>query len=281
MFKFSVLGISLLLISGCFAIPQQAQLLSNIEKTSNTKHCFSSSIQSSHTQVLKHKKITLISWNAYKGNKAGWLQDLSNLSHHSDLILLQEAYLNEDLKQLLESSQYNWDMVTAFRYQGIAAGVMTLSRTPAKSSCVQRSVEPWLRLAKSALISYYPIENSQQSLLVTNIHAINFTLGTARFSEQLEAIKNVLLAHQGPIIFAGDFNTWSDSREQVLEKITADPQLNLLKVEFSSTVETLVSGHRLDHIFFRGLQIMSAKILPLESSDHYPLKIQFELLAIK
>ncbi|NOQ63505.1 MAG: endonuclease/exonuclease/phosphatase family protein [Methyloprofundus sp.] len=278
MFKFGVLGMSLLLISGCFSIPQQEQLLSNIEKTSNAKHCFSSAIQASHTQPLKHTKLTLISWNAYKGTKVGWSQDLLNLSQHSDFILLQEAYLSDDLKQWLERSDYNWDMVTAFRYQGIAAGVMTLSRTPVNSTCVQRSVEPWLRLPKSSLISYYPIENSQQSLLVANIHAINFTLGTARFSQQLEAIKKRLLAHQGPIIFAGDFNTWSESREQVLQDIIEKTPLNLLKVEFTSAVETLGFGHRLDHIFFRGIKIVSAEILPLDSSDHYPLKIQFELL---
>ena len=154
-----------------------------------------------------------------------------------------------------------------------------MGHTPPQASCAQRVYEPLALLPKSSLLTYYPIKNTQQTLLVANIHAINFTLGTGRFTQQLMEIKALLAQHSGPIVFAGDFNTWSDQREELLDQIIGDEKLGLLKVEFVSTVETLAWGHRLDHIFFRGLKVISAEIIPVESSDHYPLKVRFEFVS--
>ena len=127
-----------------------------------------------------------------------------------------------------------------------------MGHTPPQASCAQRVYEPLALLPKSSLLTYYPIKNTQQTLLVANIHAINFTLGTGRFTQQLLEIKEILAQHSGPIVFAGDFNTWSDQREAVLDQIIGDKKSGLLKVEFTSTVEHLAWRRRLDHIFFRG-----------------------------
>jgi len=279
-FRFKLLIFTLLITSGCFSISDQEQLLSNYEKIpTDHSQCFEDITWSLNGKKLDETGFTLVSWNIYKGNKEGWEQDLLLLSKESDLILLQEAYLTQSLSQFLETTGYGWDMISAFRYKGIHAGVMTLGHTPPRERCAQRAYEPLALLPKSSLVTYYPIRNTQQTLLVANIHAINFTLGTERYTEQLVEIKALLVQHKGPIVFAGDFNTWSDQREAVLDQIIGDERLGLLKVEFASTVEHLVWGHRLDHIFFRGLKVISAEIIPVESSDHYPLKVHFEFIS--
>ena len=275
-FRFNVLIFTILITSGCFSISKQEQLLSNSEKIPTSHpHCFVDITWSNSGKTLNETGFTLVSWNIFKGNKKGWMQDLLLLSNESDLILLQEAYLTQELSQFLETNGHEWEMISAFRYRGVHAGVMTMGYTPPQASCAQRVYEPLVLLPKSSLVTYYPIRNTQQTLLVANIHAINFTLGTGRFTEQLMGIKALLAQHKGPIVFAGDFNTWSDQREAVLDQIIGDEKLGLQKVEFVSTVQTLVWGHRLDHVFFRGLKVISAEIIPVESSDHYPLKVHF------
>jgi len=277
-YRFILLPSVLLVTSQCFSVSDQNQLLSNSGKTLASQ-CIEEPTHTATTKALNKKGFTLVSWNIYKGNKKGWIQDLLLLSHQSDLILLQEAYLTEELNQFLITSELKWDMISAFRYQGIHAGVMTLGKFSSNSRCALRIIEPLIQLPKSSLITYYPIKNTQQSLLVANIHAINFTLGTTQYAEQLREIKAVLALHKGPIVFAGDFNTWSDQREAVLKKITGDEKLDLDTVKFDDTLATRIWGHRLDHIFMRGLKVKSAEIIPVESSDHYPLKVQFEFIS--
>ncbi len=280
-YRFILLPLVILVTSQCFYVSDQAQLLSNSRKTSTSKQCTEAEVTklADTEQALNKKGFTLVSWNIYKGNKQGWMQDLLLLSDQSDLILLQEAYLTQELNQFLKTTDLNWDMISAFRYQGIHAGVMTMGHTPSKTRCAQRYKEPLLRLPKSTLISYYPIDNTQQYLLVANMHAINFTLGTTCYSDQLMEIKEILAQHKGPIVFAGDFNTWSDQREAVLKKITGEESLGLLKVEFISTSATRFWRHRIDHIFYRDLKVVNAEIMPVESSDHNPLKVKFEFLS--
>ena len=180
-FRFNFLIFTLLITSGCFSISDQEQLLSNSEKiTTGDPHCFEDITWTISGKTLNETGFTLVSWNIFKGNKKGWMQDLLLLSHSSDLILLQEAYLTQTLSQFLETTGHDWEMISAFRYQGIHAGVMTMGHIPPQATCAQRVYEPLVLLPKSSLVTYYPIKNTQQTLLVANIHAINFTLGTGR-----------------------------------------------------------------------------------------------------
>ena len=50
---------------------------------------------------------------------------------------------------------------------------------------------------------------------MANLHAINFALGTDAYRAQLDAIATELSHHRGPIVVAGDFNTWNDERDAV------------------------------------------------------------------
>ena len=61
----------------------------------------------------------------------------------------------------------------------------------------------------------YALPN-QQLLLSVNLHAINFTLGISDLKQQLDDAADIMRHHTGPIIFAGDLNTWSDERQQLV-----------------------------------------------------------------
>lgn len=65
--------------------------------------------------------------------------------------------------------------------------------------------EPILRLAKSALVTVYPLPDTRL-LMVVNIHAVNFSLGVDVYSKQLLPIGDQIAHHSGPVIMAGDFN---------------------------------------------------------------------------
>jgi hypothetical protein len=52
-------------------------------------------------QSLRSDHLTLFVWNSFKGKVNGWLNDLSILSQGHDLLLLQEAYLKDDLLAFL------------------------------------------------------------------------------------------------------------------------------------------------------------------------------------
>lgn len=217
----------------------------------------------------------LLNWNAFKGDRADWLKAFAAYSGDQDLVTLQEAYLTDDFRALLRSKDLQWDLATTFLKQQHATGVMTLSRVTPDHVCVQRTMEPWLSLPKSTLISRFALEGSDRTLLVANIHAVNFTLGTGAFHSQLNQLAHALEKHDGPIILAGDFNTWNGSRIRVLEQTLIDP-LSLDKVPFDRSQLKTVFEHNLDYVFFRGLQVVAKEAHDTTASDHNPMWVTFK-----
>jgi len=101
------------------------------------------------------------------------------------------------------------------------------------------------------------------------VHSINFELAVDTYRAQLEALADALAGHRGPIIFAGDFNTWNDARDRVVAGIAA--RLGLTELKLSVDQRALFFGRRLDHIFIRGLQSIDVSAIPVDSSDHNPV----------
>jgi len=182
-----------------------------------------SSAEASYTEFLDPAKINLLIWNTQKGQDDGWLEEFEQLSVDQDLLVLQEAYLT---------------------------GVMTASQVAPASACVQRTMEPLLSLPKSTLISRYPLKGSDETLLVGNIHAVNFTLGMAAFRSQLDRLASELDEHEGPMIVAGDFNSWSQSRLGVLEEVLVEKRL-MRRVVFNDKNPRAIFGYTVDHVYYR------------------------------
>jgi len=233
-----------------------------------------SSAEASHAEFLDPAKINLLIWNTHKGQDDGWLEEFEQLSAGQDLLLLQEAYLKDELRDSLQQQTLSWNLATTFMRYRVETGVMTASQVAPASACVQRTMEPLLSLPKSTLISRYPIKGSDETLLVGNIHAVNFTLGTTAFRSQLDRLASELDDHEGPMIVAGDFNSWSQSRLSVLEEVLVEKRL-MRRVAFDEKNPRAIFGHTVDHVYYRGLTVIDGRVLEAKTSDHAPIWVQF------
>ena len=112
--------------------------------------------------------------------------------------------------------------------------------------------------------------------------------GTLKFHAQLTALQARMAKHRGPILLAGDFNTWNQRRLRHVAALARDLQLREVG-EFSSDLKTgdrqsavvnRLLGHR-SHSRARSGSIIaaylpsSATVLPLTSSDHRALQVTF------
>lgn len=221
--------------------------------------------------------LTVVSWNIHKAEDGHqWAHDFIRLAKNADLFLTQESVMNPLVKETLNRlSNFNFTMATSF-FMGdsTATGVMTGSTAEPEASAFLRSpdTEPIAGTPKMALLQKFSVEGVSQPLLVVNVHAINFTL-TGPFKRQMKQIVKQIKNHTGPVIFAGDFNTWNPWREDALA--AAIKSAGLTSIEVPNDSRFL----QLDHIFVRGISVKSVQLLDkIDTSDHYPLLAQLEVL---
>jgi endonuclease/exonuclease/phosphatase (EEP) superfamily protein YafD len=181
--------------------------------------------------------------------------------------------MQEPLEQLLDASGLDWNLAHAFTLDGRPAGVLTGARVHPLAVCAQRISEPFLRVPKTAVISYYAMEGGPESLLVVNIHGVNFAPGSTELAQQLMSVQERIARHDGPVIVAGDFNTWSRRRMVVLHQLAQKSGLRAVNFEGRPSRHF---GRQLDHIYYRGLIAQHAWVTALQSSDHYPLSVTFK-----
>lgn len=236
---------------------------------------FGSPVVPQQGDVLNSQGFGVLSWNSYKGNRVGWLEDFERLSRQSDLVALQEGYLTDDLQDLLNTKQYSWDIAGAFIYYDKYTGVLTASKIKPDFLCSFRTLEPLSGIPKTVLITRYPLSDSDESLLLTNIHMINFSLDIAAYRSQLEQIAEVLLQHRGPLIISGDFNSWSAEREKNVADFVK--KLGVKAVTFDPDNRVTYMGLKVDHIFYRQLVPLEAGIEKVKTSDHNPMLVTFKL----
>lgn len=213
-------------------------------------------------------------WNIFKQQRADWLSVLESCGKDAQLVLLQEAQATPELVSFATANYLAADQVPAFVLQQHPSGVMTLAAAYPVYCCPLREREPLLRLAKSALITVYPLFNGQQ-LMVVNIHAVNFSLGVDVYSKQLGPIGEQIANHQGPVIMAGDFNAWSRKRINALFEFANDMELR--EVSFTADLRRKAFGRPLDFVFYRNLGVAKASVLETSASDHNPLLVEFHL----
>ena len=227
-------------------------------------------------RALDPGNISLLNWNIYKGDGKNWQPDLDAYAAAHDIITLQEARLRDELTDTLERNAQEWTINTAFYIDEQATGVMTVSTSPVLHSCGYKTTEPLIRIPKSTLVSYYAIEGSEDRLLVANIHGINFTLGMAAYEQQLDELYRAIRHHRGPMIVAGDFNSWSEKRMAAVTRFRSDLRLSAL--EYRVNNKTHLFGNAIDHVFYRGLEPTHKKVWQVSSSDHNPISVNFRLL---
>lgn len=267
----SAIGISAFF--SIFTIPSQPELVTiSHNQQGEPLLCY----QNPKPQVLDQDgQINLLVWNIYKQNRPNWQAALADFSAPQQLLLLQEANMNEAFKAWI--SQYGWDgtQTRAFEAFGEAAGVINLAKVMPAMACAYTQLEPWLRLPKSAIYARYRLSN-QQELAVVNLHAVNFTYGTQEYQEQIAALLDELRSFAGPVIVAGDFNSWSEARMALLSAALTEIGLQAVVFE-SDNRTTFINGLPLDHVFYRGLILKKAEAPQSDASDHNPLLVSFRL----
>jgi endonuclease/exonuclease/phosphatase (EEP) superfamily protein YafD len=226
-------------------------------------------------QALDPHALRVLTWNIHKEGDAGWERDLAQFSAANDLVLLQEAVLSPALLDLLESHNFRFTMASSFLYQDTDIGVLTAARALPLASCTELVVEPWLRIPKSATVSWFALEGTPLRLAVVNVHAINFALSLDAYQEQFNALVTALRNHDGPIIFAGDFNTWTDARLAVVLDVAA--ALHMTAIPFAEDLRSLFLGHQLDHMLVRGFDVVQSAAIAVKSSDHNPVTATLRL----
>ena len=143
------------------------------------------------------------------------------------------------------------------------------SRAPTVAHCTQRVTEPLIRLPKSSVVTWLPIRGSSKTLAVANVHSINFALTLGAYEEQFAGVAEALASHDGPIILAGDLNTWTDARVAALQNVAA--RLRLTEIPFEAGTLPLLRPRGRPHPRARPRPSTPAAAIAVKSSDHNPV----------
>jgi endonuclease/exonuclease/phosphatase (EEP) superfamily protein YafD len=229
-----------------------------------------------HSQ-LSNEVLKVLVWNVWKGKRgARWKKDFLALSRDRDLILLQEAMADPAMSGLFleKDSRHEWHMAASFEWRfSHKTGVITGATTkPVERKFLRGSErELYLWTPKISLGTHYEMQGDSR-LLVINTHVVNFTT-TRSFVRFIQELILMIEHHTGPVILAGDFNTWNLRRWNSLIDILA--KMGIHPVDFLADPRLM----KLDHVFIRGLKTRHAVIRSdVQSSDHYPLLVDFQVL---
>jgi endonuclease/exonuclease/phosphatase (EEP) superfamily protein YafD len=83
---------------------------------------------------------------------------------------------------------------------------------------------------------------------------------------------------RGPLIVAGDFNTWSDKRLIHLDSFAKNMGLKIATLQDDKYIKKLFFKP-LDHIYYRELELLEAVVIDTKKiSDHNPIYASFTIL---
>lgn len=207
--------------------------------------------------------VNLMVWNMLKGERDGWQQEYAEASSGANLILLQEGMLDPAMRTgLLARTDFLYTFTASFFWGDYLTGIYTGAPALPIDRKFFRSVdrEPFTNTPKMGLRMDYVLA-SGKVLRVINVHALNFTEDEAH-ARQISELVEELRAHDGPLIFAGDFNIYNDTRWENLERSTAAIGLREVRVNAKLPVQNL------DHIFVRGCEVRGARERDTTTSDH-------------
>ncbi len=221
------------------------------------------------------REYNFLSWNVFKAGKPNFYSDFTRLISEFEIVLTQESLLEPDFLDALIASPLKWFTAVSFTdSNGYGTGVSFASSLKTKDHKALKSIprEPGLNTPKMSAYFRVPISGSSKSIFIVNIHAINF-VSTTDFKSHIDQVSAEIAQHNGPVILAGDFNTWMNTRKAYL--LAKARELSLTTVEFSNEFRDVP----LDYIFTRGVTVTQSAILDeVITSDHFPLSLRFKFV---
>lgn len=226
--------------------------------------------------TLNSTKLSVLSWNIYKGRKSEYKKSFAALAKNRDLIMLSEATTGSPVSDSMKMQGYEWHLAASFNMKNdIAAGTSLGSQARPHNVHFYRTkdIEPFVKSPKATVLASYAIPGSAKKLLAISIHGINWD-GDEALERQLNMILPELKAHKGPIIFAGDFNTKNASRVALAKRILGSAGLKQVPWE------NPIKKKQLDDAFTRGITVKRARFIHDyidKGSDHPAIDLQVEL----
>lgn len=224
---------------------------------------------------------SVLVWNTQKFGNEGFWQDLEMLAKQKELVLVQEAMfdLKSQSSMAITTPQLSWTTATSFYsptqdFAGTGVTTGTTAKTTDRAYLKTMVKEPVVGTPKVALFTKHPI--GEKELMVVNIHAINF-VSIFKFRLEMRRLFSRIKKHDGPLLVAGDFNTWAPVRMDIvnnwIEKLELEP------IAFPDGARSTGLGRVLDHAFIRGLKVIKSYDFSwITSSDHKPLVFDLQAL---
>lgn len=231
-----------------------------------------------HQEKNCSESLTIMCWNVAKLTlNTTYKKYIKSIIENEklDILLLQEV--KKQITQELDICDYSYVLSPNIQTRQHIFGVLSAFKISCEDvvPLLTKKRELAYMTRKSTLITQHEISHNKK-LLIVNLHAINFVKNSDFFHE-LNAIEQKIKSHKGPMIVAGDFNTWNVQRVRFLKEFS--DHLSLKKVCFEDDPNLKrVFSNSLDHIFYRDLELMDSKVMDSKKiSDHNPIIATFNL----
>lgn len=223
-------------------------------------------------------EFSLLCWNIHKEMaQPAFRHVYSEITAHytPEIVLLQEASIGRHNEKLFEG----YFLTGSANVRGVrgAYGVLTASRSGFQTvnALQSRARELFIATRKHLIMTTHALPNGRP-LSIVNVHAINFT-SSRRFIDEIARLYYTIKDIKGPLIVAGDFNTWNDKRLLALTDFARLLDLQQAPLDDRHHVKQHFAKP-LDHLYFRGLELVEARALDTgRISDHNPIVASFAL----
>lgn len=232
-------------------------------------------VDSSEQTEVAHEFQVFV-WNLYmfKYVDATKLKEhgLDQVIYSSDFLLFQEILVDKNhLQDHLNIDLFNLFQVPylkrrkgKYRPNDIWNGFGTASLVEANNNevVISRSVDLADGTKSMAIISEYPIKDKEQKLMIIHVHN---GVSVFRTMQLMKRLKAKILNHDGPLIVAGDFNSFL-FKKYFVKRWAKKLGLKDSNVETPFIFKQIKLG-QLDHAFYRGLEL-TKDVVVLEATKH-------------
>lgn len=222
--------------------------------------------------------LDVVVFNVAKGRGRNFDAALAELLPAAEVVLLQEVLLPRMAPAVCEG--HSWLVAPTFSLcarpgepsTGVATG--STARALVGRTAITHASEPVVGTPKASLLSAYALRGRDDTLLVVNVHGINFR-PASYLRRQLDALVPAIAGHDGPVIVAGDFNTHHRARLDLLQRFADSLGLRPVFEGGPGDGRRRHLGWPLDHVLVRGLKVEQAEVVTIRgASDHRPLRVR-------